>query len=65
MKNKISYSNKVALVLIVVLALSLWGLSTLGSIGKAEETHIGVATQSLKNNFSSIHFNAGGNDFGG
>ncbi len=33
------------------------------AVVQGETNNIEVATQSLANNFSSIHFNAGGNDF--
>lgn len=53
-------TNRVLLLVVLVLSLLTYGLFALA---RTEQTTIGVSTQSLKNNFSIVHFNAGGNDF--
>lgn len=62
MKNKTSHSSRFAF----LFAFVAGALMYLGyAVVQGETNNIEVATQSLANNFSSIHFNAGGNDFWG
>lgn len=69
MKNKISYSNKIALLIFFWLWVLLYGLFT---TAQNDQTLImDLKEKRLENNFSTIHFYAGGNgqgepnDFGG
>lgn len=64
MKNKISYSNKIALFLLLCLSALLYWVFVMAET-KKDYVNLGIKTQSLKNNSSTIHFNAWGNDFGG
>lgn len=62
MENKTLHSTKFAFLFAFVVGMLMY----LGyAVVQGETNTIEVATQSLANNFSSIHFNAGGNDFGG
>lgn len=55
MKNKNRAKNKIVFFVLGSLLLLTYGFFTLA---RSEPTTIGVSTQSLKNNFSTIHFNA-------
>lgn len=60
MKNKISYSNKVALLLLVGLSAIAYGVVALE---KSTPIKLDLTTNPFTSTFSTIHFNAGGNDF--
>lgn len=64
MKNKISYSHKIWLFSLGILSALVYGVFVMA---KPAENYVNldIQTQSLKNNSSTIHFNAGGNDFWG
>lgn len=62
MKNKSRITNQISILVVLISCLFIYGFF---AIARSEPTIIGVSSQSLKNNFSTIHFNAGGNDFWG
>lgn len=64
MKNKISYSNKIGLFILFTLSVLLYWVFVLAET-KKDYINLQIKTQSLKNNSSTIHFNAWGNNFWG
>lgn len=62
MKNKISYSNMLAIFLLLGLSVLAYGAFALE---KNTPIKLDLTTNPLSSSFSILHFNAGGNDFGG